>query len=822
MFPMSKIYNRFRKYGKILVKPIKNESRFKMNAVTIPRRDKVRIQLMTAVREEEHVHKDIELFFVLKGLVKIVVNDCLTVLEKNQAYIVNSNTKHSVVANEGSLLLRVLIDYKMIQDIVSTDSFSFEYDVKNKHGVARFQQAVDRLLNYYLENKHIKSNSFGYLSIIYHVLDILASEFLNRKIDEELNAEIDKFEKRNIELLDYIHLNYDQPITLDILASQFFLSTSYLSRFFKKQFGQNFKGYLLKLRLEKAYESVLYTDKSVTTIALENGFTNASTFKTRFQNRYGISVKELRQQVTIKEPENVILSSETLEDIQAYLQSEEDCKEQEELIFCSLSSCQPLQKSWLDMINVGPATKLLEAEMQHHILELQSQLGFEYIRIWNIFSKDLLIDFERSTGEYNFSKLKLVFDFLVKHQIRPHIELLNKPQIVSKNTSDSLQFHSADLQLSAPVFGRLFENFLKTCVVRYGLSEVEKWRFEFSYGGQLSGKNLANYFDWFNKAAKVCRGYSERIKIGGFGFNTVDTISISQRLLEMWQKNLYQPDFVTMTHYAYKISVEDRSTFTIKDRDEHSLRNMIQNVREVLEMIGWGDKILYLSEWNFTISDRNYINDTAFKGCYILENVLSNMDSLDSLAYYSASDQISEYFDTTHLLFGGMGLISRDGIFKPAAYAYRFLNQLDGYIIAKTENYIITTDRNDNYTIIYHNKKRLSDIYFNTEEHKIDLTCMEHYYTDNQSKQFQLSMADVSSGQYLVKIKRISPTNGSLLKEWSDMKFYEKLSLNDIDYFRHITIPKQELEEVTVMDNHLELGVTLEANEFVLIKIKRQ
>lgn len=99
---------------------------------------------------------------------------------------------------------------------------------------------------------------------------------------------------------------------------------------------------------------------------------------------------------------------------------------------------------------------------------------------------------------------------------------------------------------------------------------------------------------------------------------------------------------------------------------------------------------------------------------------------------------------------------------------------------------------------------------------------MEHYYTDNQSKQFQLSMADVSSGQYLVKIKRISPTNGSLLKEWSDMKFYEKLSLNDIDYFRHITIPKQELEEVTVMDNHLELGVTLEANEFVLIKIKRQ
>lgn len=31
---------------------------------------------------------------------------------------------------------------------------------------------------------------------------------------------------------------------------------------------------------------------------------------------------------------------------------------------------------------------------------------------------------------------------------------------------------------------------------------------------------------------------------------------------------------------------------------------------------------VYVTEWNLTISDRNYINDTCFKGAYVVKNIL--------------------------------------------------------------------------------------------------------------------------------------------------------------------------------------------------------
>ena len=30
---------------------------------------------------------------------------------------------------------------------------------------------------------------------------------------------------------------------------------------------------------------------------------------------------------------------------------------------------------------------------------------------------------------------------------------------------------------------------------------------------------------------------------------------------------------------------------------------------------------VYVTEWNLTISDRNYINDTCFKGAYVVKNI---------------------------------------------------------------------------------------------------------------------------------------------------------------------------------------------------------
>ena len=79
-----------------------------------------------------------------------------------------------------------------------------------------------------------------------------------------------------------------------------------------------------------------------------------------------------------------------------------------------------------------------------------------------------------------------------------------------------------------------------------------------------------------------------------------------------------------------------------------------------------------LQNGNLTISDRNLINDSCFKGAYILKNYIDLIDRVEGMSYFVGSDRVSEYYDTEELLFGGTGLLTKDGIQKPAMFAFHF------------------------------------------------------------------------------------------------------------------------------------------------------
>ena len=80
-----------------------------------------------------------------------------------------------------------------------------------------------------------------------------------------------------------------------------------------------------------------------------------------------------------------------------------------------------------------------------------------------------------------------------------------------------------------------------------------------------------------------------------------------------------KPDFVTMYAYAYDSKVEDGRTIAVPSSDEHFMERTVMNMRQDTQE--WMKDIpVGLSEWNLTFSDRNQINDTCFKGAYIIKN----------------------------------------------------------------------------------------------------------------------------------------------------------------------------------------------------------
>lgn len=181
------------------------------------------------------------------------------------------------------------------------------------------------MLNINLEQKSISLNSiqFFFINVKLTVLKIVEQLDLNDAIkidpntilsynrvdDMEIDIEeicshvcdvVNKNKKSNNldlrdEIRDYIDRHYtNEQLSLSSVADQFQISSSYLSRFFKEQFGCNFSDYITKMRIDAAKEKLSQSGKEIKMISREVGYNNDGTFRRLFKKQEGVSPSEYR------------------------------------------------------------------------------------------------------------------------------------------------------------------------------------------------------------------------------------------------------------------------------------------------------------------------------------------------------------------------------------------------------------------------------------------------------------------------------------------------------------------------------------------------
>lgn len=94
--------------------------------------------------------------------------------------------------------------------------------------------------------------------------------------------------------IDYIYANIKERITIEKLAEYTGLSTSYLSRLFKKETGVSVSYYVREKKLEKAQHLLKYCDYSLIEIANYLSFSSQSHFIQLFKNFTGLTPKKYR------------------------------------------------------------------------------------------------------------------------------------------------------------------------------------------------------------------------------------------------------------------------------------------------------------------------------------------------------------------------------------------------------------------------------------------------------------------------------------------------------------------------------------------------
>lgn len=98
--------------------------------------------------------------------------------------------------------------------------------------------------------------------------------------------------------VEFIVQNFSSQFTMAELAQQLDMSERMFARFFRSATGNSFTNFVNRLRVNKACQLLMDTERYVTNICYDVGFNNVANFNRRFLELKGMTPKEFRQQAS--------------------------------------------------------------------------------------------------------------------------------------------------------------------------------------------------------------------------------------------------------------------------------------------------------------------------------------------------------------------------------------------------------------------------------------------------------------------------------------------------------------------------------------------
>ncbi len=102
---------------------------------------------------------------------------------------------------------------------------------------------------------------------------------------------------------DYIHQNYAEPLTLDVLHRHFFCSRATLINAFRSRYRESIGHCITRVRVEQAQKQLAHSRRSIKEVAARCGFSNQNYFSKVFLKETGVTPTDYRRQAFAKEDE---------------------------------------------------------------------------------------------------------------------------------------------------------------------------------------------------------------------------------------------------------------------------------------------------------------------------------------------------------------------------------------------------------------------------------------------------------------------------------------------------------------------------------------
>lgn len=787
------------------------------------------VELLRKENDPEPFHAELEFDYVIQGAVEVKIKDESMRLGREDIILVNPGVKHRMKFQKNAILCRVRYSAKVIAEIADSENLFFRCcTLDHEKGGYRELREICRQLVYLCVQRQHKTACMR-ISILYRLLDCLIENYW---AEEDFDGVSYTDDMKMQKILGYVNGHFQDKVSLSELADQLYMAKSTLSRYFRQQTGIYFAEYLTQVRMRHAREELVHSDKNITRIAVDSGFSNPSVFTKSFREMYQCSPSEYREHGRAENKERQAQEEQDGAVIQKELRESHLLEQiggisEEDSIEADVTRTVPLKKKWNEVLNIGSVYNLTGANLQFHTMTLKEHLDFQYGRVWSIFSKKLMLSDGKHMGFYNYDKIDGALDFLTAQHIIPFLDLGSRPDTALFTPGHPVFYEEDFIQFESKVHWEdALRDFILHIVNRYGKDEVEKWIFEFScdstnmQGNRYYQDQLYDYHEAFAYVWRTIKRIVPGARVGGpMGHSDLDERLVAE-FLEYCREQGCGPDFVSFMLFPYSTKNMEEEVFSERATSSSFENDQIKIMRQIIEEHSDGNCRLFITEWNNTLSNRSFLNDSCFRASYMVRKFTELPDDVDIIGVWQASDWMSSYYDTTRIANGGSGLLTKDSIRKPAFFALQFLNALGDLKIAQNDCCIVTQRGKGDYYILCSNYKWYGCSYFIRKENENDPDEIENVFEDNTRRKLDITLLNLPSDtDYTVKRRTINRQNGSLLNEWKNFQYSRKLQGADVKYIRECCFPRMSMYQDSSRRGRLRIHIELEPHEITLLHI---
>jgi len=246
-----------------------------------------------------HWHFDYEFLLVLKGSLQVSGSEEMKILREGDMILFNSKVIHSLwKTDEENIVLFIQLKKSMFDNWKDKNrNYNFYLDsasskIKTKIPYSSFAATAARIgIAASSEDMH---HFYRLQALIYtFVADLF--EYAEYDITQLSSASnIQAVPETFIKIIDYIEHNYQDDNIEESVSKCVDMSDKTLYRFLKRNAGLTVKDLLMATRVEETKKMLKFSEKPISLIGTECGFSNENTFHRCFKKEVGVTPNEYR------------------------------------------------------------------------------------------------------------------------------------------------------------------------------------------------------------------------------------------------------------------------------------------------------------------------------------------------------------------------------------------------------------------------------------------------------------------------------------------------------------------------------------------------